>query len=134
MEGQSNSGFGGNANLNTNYSINKRFTASGYAGFFRAPVTIQTSYPLNLWYGLSVGYKFFNEKLTTSIGAANFFQKERDWQLVTKDPLFQYTSTSTMPFRGLSLSITWNFGKLTENVSKKKGVNNDDLISNGQSN
>ena len=26
------------------------------------------------------------------------------------------------------LALTWNFGKLTENVSKKKGVNNDDIL------
>jgi hypothetical protein len=38
-----------------------------------------------------------------------------------------------MPFRGLSFSLSWNFGKLTENVSKKKGVNNDDLIGGGNS-
>jgi hypothetical protein len=26
------------------------------------------------------------------------------------------------------LALTWNFGKLTENVSKKKGVSNDDIL------
>jgi outer membrane receptor for ferrienterochelin and colicin len=134
MSSQVNSGYGGNANLNTTYTINKRFTASGYAGFFRAPVTIQTSYPLNLWYGVSAGYKLFKEKLTVAVGALSFHQKEWDYKLVTKDPAFTYTSTSTMPFRGFTLSLTWNFGKLTENVSKKKGVNNDDLIGGGSGN
>ena len=133
LPSQSNSGFGGNANLNTSYSINKRFTTSGYAGFYRNGVSIQTTYPLNIWYGINAGYKLLNEKLTASIGLANFFEKERDWKLVTIDPVFRYTSTSTMPFRGLSFSLSWNFGKLTENVSKKKGVNNDDLIGGGNS-
>jgi outer membrane receptor protein involved in Fe transport len=128
---QTNDGFGGNANLNTSYSINKHFTASGYAGFYRQGVSIQTQYPLNIWYGINAGYKLFKEKVTVSVGASNFFQKERDWKLQTTDPAFQYTSTSTMPFRGLSASLSWNFGKLTENVSKKKGVNNDDLLSSG---
>lgn len=27
-----------------------------------------------------------------------------------------------------NVTLTWNFGKLTENVSKKKGVNNDDIL------
>jgi outer membrane receptor protein involved in Fe transport len=134
MESQTNSGFGGNANLNTSYSFSKRLTASGYAGFFRAPVTIQTSYPLNLWYGINAGYKMFNEKLTLSVGIANFMSKEWDYRLQTIDPAFTYTSTSTMPFRGLSFSIGWNFGKMTENVSKKKGVTNDDLIGGGTGN
>lgn len=48
-EGLSNSGFSGNVNLNTNYKITKRFNASAYAGFFRGPVTLQSSFPLNLW-------------------------------------------------------------------------------------
>lgn len=134
LAGQINSGFSGNANLNTSYSISKLFTVSSYAGFFRNPVTIQTSYPLNLWYGIHAGYKFLNEKLIASIGISNFFEKERDWQLKTIDPAFVYVSTTTSPFRALSASITWNFGKLTESVSKKKGVTNDDQLSSGGSN
>jgi hypothetical protein len=133
MKGQVNSGISGNANLNTSYAIGKFFTMSGYAGFFRAPVTIQTSYPLNIWYGIHAGYKLFNEKITASAGISNFFEKERDWQLRTIDPAFEYVSTTTSPFRALSFSITWNFGKLSESVSKKKGVSNDDLIG-GQGN
>lgn len=133
LPSQVNTGYGGNANLNSSYRINKRFNVSGYAGFFRSPVSIQTSYPLNIWYGINGGHKFFKEKLTLSVGLANFFTKERDYKLRTVDPNFTYSSTSTMLFRGLSMSLSWNFGKLTENVSKKKGVSNDDLISNGNS-
>ena len=104
-----------------------------YAGFWKGPVSIQTKYPLNIWYGAGFGYKLFKEKLTISLMASNFFQKTRDFKLVTTDPNFTSTSISTMPFRGLALNLSWNFGKLTENVSKKKGVNNDDLLGNGQS-
>ncbi|HUC80633.1 MAG TPA: outer membrane beta-barrel protein [Flavisolibacter sp.] len=134
LKGQINSGISGNANLNTSYAIGKLFTMSGYAGFFRAPVTIQTSYPLNIWYGIHGGYKLLNEKLTLSGGISNFFEKERDWQLHTIDPSFEYISTTTSPFRALSFSITWNFGKMTESVSKKKGVTNDDQLSTGGGN
>ena len=133
LASQVNSGVGGNGNLNTSYSITKKFTASGYAGFWRGPVTIQTQYPLNIWYGTGLGYKLFKEKLTVSASASNFFEKNRDYKLITRDPAFQYTSITTMPFRGLSFSLSWNFGKMTENVSKKKGVTNDDLIGGGQS-
>ena len=134
LKSQVNSGIGGNANLNTSYKISKKFTASGYSGFWRGPVTIQSSFPLNIWYGAGMGVKWFKEKLTTSLMVSNFFQKTRDWRMVTTDPYFQTSSTTTMPFRGINLSLTWNFGKMTENVSRKKGVNNDDLLGNGQSN
>jgi hypothetical protein len=133
ITGLVNSGFSGNANLNTSYSVTKKFTMSGYAGFYRAPVTIQTVYPLNLWYGIHAGYKFFNEKLVASAGMSNFFEKERTWELTTIDPAFQYTSATISPFRAMSFSLTWNFGKLTESVSKKKGVTNDDQLSSGNS-
>jgi outer membrane receptor protein involved in Fe transport len=134
MASQVNSGVSGNVNLNSTYTINKRFNVSGYAGFFRAPVSIQTSYPLNLWYGLNAGYKLFKEKLTVSMGALSFLKKEWDYRLVTHDPAFTYTSSSIMPFRGFTVSLNWSFGKLTENVSKKKGVSNDDLLGGGNSN
>jgi outer membrane receptor protein involved in Fe transport len=134
LKGLVNSGISGNANLNTSYAFGKKFTMSGYGGFFRAPVSIQTSYPLNIWYGVHAGYKLFNEKLTLSGGISNFFEKERNWELRTIDPSFEYVSTTTSPFRALSFSLTWNFGKLTESVSKKKGVTNDDLLSSGGNN
>lgn len=126
--GQYRSGFSGNANFNSSYSISKLFVVSANAGFYQAPVTIQTKYPLNLWYGLDFGYKFLNEKLTASVGLTNFLQKDRDYKLTTYDPAFQYTSVTRSPFRGISLSLNWNFGKLSESVSKKKGVSNDDKL------
>ncbi len=131
IPGQENSGIGGNANMNTNYSLSKRFNISAYAGFWRAPVTIQFKYPLNHWYGINFGYKMFNEKLNVSAGVNNFLWKTFDWKMTMIDPNFRTETTSTFPFRGLALSVGWNFGKLTENVSKKKGVTNDDLVGNG---
>jgi hypothetical protein len=132
IAGQSNSGISGNANLNTNYKVGKRFTASGYAGFYRGPVTIQASYPLNIWYGTGMGYKMFKEKFTLSLSASNFFQKYRDYRMVTNDPNFTTTSVTSLPFRAISVSVNWTFGKMTENVSRKKGVTNDDSLG-GQS-
>lgn len=133
MPSQIGGGYGGNANINSNYTISKRFYLSGYWGFFRNTPAIQTTYPLNLRYGLNAGYKFFGEKVSLSFGLSNFLQKERDFVTRTVDPAFMYTSTSTMPFRGFSFSINWCFGKLSENVSKKKGVTNDDQLGGGGS-
>ena len=131
VPGQTNSGIGGNANLNTTYKIGKKFTATSYAGFWRGPVTIQMKYPLNVWYGAGMGYKFFKEKLTVSLMAANFLSEYWDYRMEIHDPNFQTTNITTMPYRGIALSVNWTFGKLTENVSKKKGVSNDDLLQGG---
>jgi hypothetical protein len=42
--------------------------------------------------------------------------------------VFGQTKHFIIPRRAAVLALTWNFGKLTENVSKKKGVNNDDIL------
>jgi len=131
VKGQRTGGYGGNANINANYNFNKRYYAYGYWGYFRQPVTFQTQYPFNLWYGIGGGVKFFKEKVNLSLGVASFLEKERDFVLLTRDPAFTTRSVSRIPFRALSLGLTWNFGKLTENVSKKKGVSNDDLVARG---
>lgn len=130
---QANSGISGNANLNTSYKFSKRLFLSTYAGFWRSPVTIQATQSISIWYGTGLGYKMFNEKLTLNLSAANYFQKYRDYKYVITDPSFQTTTINTNPFRGLAIGLSWNFGKLTENVSKKKGVSNDDQLSSGQS-
>ncbi|RYY89229.1 MAG: TonB-dependent receptor [Chitinophagaceae bacterium] len=122
------SGFGGNANLNSSVNWSKRFYSYTYAGYFKNAVTFQTNYALNLWYGIGTGVKLWNDKLNLSVGIANFFEKDRDYITTTEDPAFQVRTVSTLPNRAFSLGLTWNFGKMTENVSKKKGVTNDDLV------
>jgi outer membrane receptor for ferrienterochelin and colicin len=126
--GQVNKGISGNVNLNTTYKLNKKCNATANAGFYRNPVTIQTRSPFNLWYGAGVAYKLFNEKLTATINAIGFFQKYRDNKSVTTDPYFTTSSVTTVHSRGVSLNLTWSFGKLKENVSKRKGNINEDLI------
>ena len=58
----------------------------------------------------------------------NYYEKNREFKTVTKDKNFYNTNVTTLPRRAAVLALTWNFGKLTENVSKKKGVNNDDIL------
>lgn len=133
LKEEKNSGMGGNANLNTSYNI-KKLSINAYVGFYRSTVGIQMTNSANVWYGTGVGYKFLDEKLTVNLSVVNFLSKEFDYKFTMKDKNFSTRYVNTQPFRGLSLGVTWNFGKLSENVSKKKGVNNDDLIGGGNSN
>lgn len=126
---QSNSGFGGNFNFNTNYRFNDKFSISSYLGLWREPQTIQTTYPFNTWHNVAFNYKVFKNKINISLRAINYFDKVRDFKTITKDQNFYNTNISRQIRRGGVLALTWNFGKLTENVSKKKGVTNDDILS-----
>jgi hypothetical protein len=95
---------------------------------WKDPITIQTTYPFSTWYNLTFNYKIFKEKINISLRTVNYFEKTRDYKTIVKDPNFTTTNIRTQIRRGAVLSLTWNFGKLSENVSKKKGVNNDDLL------
>lgn len=125
---QANSGWGCNFNFSQRYQFTGRFSISNYIGLWQDPVTIQTNYPFNTWYNVAVNYKMFNEKFTISVRGVNFFEKDRDFKNVIRDANFYSTNINTRIRRGGVLALTYNFGKLTENVSKKKGVTNDDLL------
>ncbi|HUS03740.1 MAG TPA: hypothetical protein VMY77_18500 [Chitinophagaceae bacterium] len=61
--------------------------------------------------------------------ALNYLHRSIDHKIIIRDPNFSSTNIRTLPGRAAVLALTWNFGKLTESVTKKKGVNNDDLLS-----
>ncbi len=125
---QSNKGFGGNFTLNTSYTFNPKFVVSSFIGMFQDPVSIQTTYPFYPWYNLAIAHKFYKNKLNVSLRFVNFMEKEREFKTVTKDPNFTTINIRNDIRRGFALALTYNFGKLTENISKKKGVNNDDQL------
>ena len=125
---QSNSGFGCNFNLNTSYKFTKKFTVSSFLGLWKEPQTIQTTYPFRTWHNVAFNYKVFKDKLNISLRAINYFEKTRDFTTITKDQNFYSANTNRQIRRGGVIALTWNFGKLTENISRKKGVNNDDIL------
>ncbi|MES2850791.1 MAG: outer membrane beta-barrel protein, partial [Bacteroidota bacterium] len=125
---QVNSGWGGNFNFSQRYQFTQRFSISHYIGLWRDPITIQTTYPFSTWYNVAFNYKMFNDKFTISVRGVNFFEKDQALKNIIQDANFYSTNQNTRIRRGIVLALTYNFGKLTENVSKKKGVTNDDLL------
>ena len=126
---QTNSGFACNFNLNTAYRFSDKFAISSYLGLWQDPQTIQTTYPFNTWHNVAFNYKIFKNKINISLRAVNYTEKTHDFKTITKDRNFYNTNITRQIRRGGVLALTWNFGKLSENVSKKKGVNNDDILS-----
>lgn len=124
---QKNQGLGGFANINSNYDINKKFAVSIIGNLWKSPVQLQGRYGNNYFYGVGANYKFMKNKLTVSLNGNNFFQREIVWRSYFKDDNFQTQQWNYRPARAINLSLRWTFGKLTENVSRKRGVSNDDL-------
>ena len=125
---QSNSGLGCNFNFFTSYKFTDKLSASTYLGLWQDLRTIQTTYPFSTWHNVAVNYKIFKDKFLISVRGVNLYEKNRAFKNVTKDQNFYNTNTTTVIRRGGVLALTWNFGKLAESVSKKKGVNNDDML------
>jgi outer membrane cobalamin receptor len=129
---QRSDGVGVNFNLSLNYKVTERFNIASFVGLAQEARSIQTRYPFNPWHNISFNYKVFKNKINISLRAVNYYEKYRDFETETFNPNFTSTTTVTRPRRAAVLALTWNFGKLTEQVSKKKGVNNDDLLSKPQ--
>jgi outer membrane receptor protein involved in Fe transport len=125
---QSNSGLGCNFNFNTSYKFSQKFTISTYLGLWKDPQTIQTTFPFSTWHNVAFNYKVFKNKVNISLRAVNYYQKTLDYKVITQDDNFYNTNITRQRRRAAVLAVTWNFGKLTESVSKKKGVNNDDIL------
>lgn len=125
---QSNSGVGCNIGMSSNYKFSNKFSISTFLGFWQEPQTIQVTYPFNIWHNFAFNYKIFKEKVQLSLRGVNVYEKDRGFKTITKDRNFYSESISTQFRRAVVLAVVWNFGKLSENVSKKKGVNNDDMI------
>jgi len=125
---QHNDGISGVLTGNFNYKVVKTFTISGSGGVNRGAYNLINSPGLNYFYQVNFGYKLFKEKLSVTMNVNNFHDKFFTYRNVSNNPAFRTVSRSNNPYRVIYFGATYNFGKLKENVSKKKGVSNDDLV------
>ncbi|WP_091148362.1 outer membrane beta-barrel protein [Mucilaginibacter pineti] len=123
-----NNGLSGSFGISNTLQVNKKFTISTFFGNFKPPIGLQ-GYTSSQWfYNITPSYKFFKDKLVLTIAAARFFSNYVTVKTVQSDPNFHSENLNSFQARNLRLGIIWNFGKLTEKVSRKKGINNDDVL------
>jgi outer membrane receptor protein involved in Fe transport len=118
----------GNVNGNFTYKPSQRFTITGNTGYFVPLRMPNSTFPDNYFYGLNFGYKLFKQKLTITTTFTNFLEEERTLHFKTENAFFMTENMHTNPFRNIGVGLSYNFGRLKENVSKKKGVTNDDQV------
>jgi hypothetical protein len=118
----------GNINANITYKASPSFTIVSNNGYFVPLRTPNSTFPVNYFYGFNFIYKVFKGKMTVTASATNFFEENRKLTFVTENENFIVNNLNTVPFRNFGLALTYNFGRLKENVSKKKGVTNDDQV------
>lgn len=112
------------------YPIFKSFSLSGNGGITRSAYSLINTFNTFPYYQVNFGYKFFKDRVNATINFNRFFNKSFTNRSYTEDANFSTKSMITRPYRVTFIGFTYNFGKLKENLTKKKGVNNDDLINN----
>ncbi len=124
---RSRSGFSHRGYGSATWNFNHGWTATLGGNINRGAPTLQSIRPLNYSYNFSIRKAFFKKKLNVGLVANNFLQPAQSLVTTTNDPSFYSESVYTNNrYRYISISIGFNFGKLRENVSRKKGVTNDD--------
>ena len=118
----------GNVNGNITYKVTPIFTIasnSGYGVPLRMP---NATFPDNYFYGFNFIFKLFKSKLNLTASATNFLEEKRTFNFFTETENFTTENINTIPFRNFGLALSYSFGRLKENVSKKKGITNDDQV------
>ena len=123
---QKNSGFSGGLGVNSSYQFSTRWAASAGGNFYSPDVNLQGRSRSRYYYNASTSYKLFKDKVVLSMSAANFFMQYLESGDDTRDENFIRESRYRSPIRSVRFSLQWNFGKLSEDVSRKKEVSNDD--------
>lgn len=123
-----NNGLSGSFGISNTLRVSTKFTVSTFFGNSKPPIGLQGHTSSQWFYNITSSYKFFNDKLAITIAAARFISKYVTVKTVQRDINFNSENLNSFQAINFRLGIVWNFGKLTEKVSKKKGINNDDML------
>ena len=118
----------GNVNGNFTFKASPVFTITSNGGYFVPLRMPNSTFPDNYFYSFNFAYKVFKQKMTITASFTNFFEDKRTLIFKTENEFFITENMNTNPFRNIGLSLMYSFGRLKENVSKKKGVTNDDQV------
>ncbi len=130
LGGQSNKGFSGQLNMNGSYNVGNKVSITWFSGYYFPVLLLQGKADAYYSYGFGGRYAVVKDKLFANISLNNLFNKNGEFILGRNfsDENFVSENKTFSRFRGVTFSLTWNFGKLSEGVSKKKGVSNTDLL------
>ncbi|WP_158825003.1 outer membrane beta-barrel family protein [Mucilaginibacter lacusdianchii] len=113
-------------------TLPKGFSAEAFGVFNSPRRSIQGTNPAFNIYGFGVKKDIIAKKFTLGL---NVLQPSSKYLRLNSDingPSFKQTQKISYPIRSFGLTFSYNFGKITYGQqTKKKGVNNDDLLQGG---
>lgn len=124
-----NSGFVFNVFGYSSYRFNKGWRASATAGYNSPSVVLQGNTAGYTWNSFSVQKDFLQDnKASLSLSVTSPFNKYRRSFNEINDPDFYLKQESFFIVRRFNLSYNYRFGKLEDDIMRKKrGIKNDDL-------
>jgi hypothetical protein len=128
MPGMWNNGIAGNTSLGATFTPNTRLSITNYIGFEQAIIDLQSKPNTIPFCGSGVNFQLVPNKLRLGLMAQNYFAKYYNYKTVVTTEDFESVQSNRSLMGKMVFTALWNFGKLKEQVSKKKGVTNDDTL------
>jgi hypothetical protein len=125
---QRNSGIAGNTYLGATYTLNPKFNFTGYGGFEQSFIDLQTESNIIPYCGTGVNYQIIANKLRAGLMAQNYFFRYYNYRTLITGENFSSVTTNRTPGSKVVFTANWSFGKLKEQLSKRRGVTVDDRL------
>lgn len=127
----SNHGFTGNYGVNCNYTAPGDVKISAYGGQNVHMIQLQGHFSGWYYYGIGISRGFLTEKqLNVALNAINFLQKYNNFKSYTSTADSYLINTFKNRNWHISLSVSWNFGRLSSQTRRADlQIDNDDAAS-----
>jgi outer membrane receptor protein involved in Fe transport len=127
---QSNEGFNSRISVNSRIALWKDASFNVSGGYYSAPVRLQGKSSAQHYSNIGISQYLLKRKLSLNLSLSNPLTDKLTYQSEDITADFKYISTYTHYYRSLRFSVSYNFGKMGENVKKaKRSIQNDDVKS-----
>ncbi|MCG2614102.1 TonB-dependent receptor [Terrimonas sp. NA20] len=120
------SGWYGSANASISYHLSGKTDLFSNINYSMAPVQLQGQNGDYLFYNIGSSYWIYKKKLMLSVALLNLFNKYWKTDNEFASASFRQQISTFRPMRAFSVGLRFNFGKLNETTSRKKGIAVDD--------
>ena len=130
-----NSGFGYGGSVGARFILWKNGSISVNGSGYSPEVMLQGKTSVYYSSSLGITQSLLNNKLNISMSISNPLQQNISTSMTYNDLNYYQHSKNTYHAQVLRLNVTYNFGKMGQGVKKaKRGIQNDDLKSGGDTN
>ncbi len=121
-----------NGSLSVRYTVWKNGTFSLFGGAYSPRIMLQGSSSSFTYSNISFSQQLFDKKLMVSVAVNDPFRERMTFSNKMSDPTFTMVSKNYIYNRMFRFSISYQFGKLSEQIKKaKRTISNEDLKSGG---